>query len=204
MPLLPAICDTCQTVWLPNAIRVENSSGISISDVAVSPCPTCGGIGHIPDGVYSATTDTIEVIATTVRSAQSLARLHAVVKRAQRERADAERLAHLLENESAEFKPVAEAVRRQAKRIDIKNWIGIALAVIAILQAQATDKKIDDIKAQVDHIYAQVVNDQPAPPQSKPMPTTPNQVGSVGYPKIGRNDQCPCGSGRKYKRCHGQ
>lgn len=23
-------------------------------------------------------------------------------------------------------------------------------------------------------------------------------------PKIGRNDQCPCGSGKKYKQCHGQ
>jgi hypothetical protein len=23
-------------------------------------------------------------------------------------------------------------------------------------------------------------------------------------PKAGRNDPCPCGSGRKYKRCHGQ
>ena len=22
-------------------------------------------------------------------------------------------------------------------------------------------------------------------------------------PKVGRNDQCPCGSGSKYKRCHG-
>jgi len=22
-------------------------------------------------------------------------------------------------------------------------------------------------------------------------------------PTIGRNDPCPCGSGRKYKRCHG-
>jgi preprotein translocase subunit SecA len=21
--------------------------------------------------------------------------------------------------------------------------------------------------------------------------------------KVGRNDQCPCGSGKKYKRCHG-
>ena len=21
--------------------------------------------------------------------------------------------------------------------------------------------------------------------------------------KIGRNEKCPCGSGRKYKRCHG-
>jgi len=22
-------------------------------------------------------------------------------------------------------------------------------------------------------------------------------------PKVGRNDPCPCGSGRKYKACHG-
>jgi preprotein translocase subunit SecA len=22
--------------------------------------------------------------------------------------------------------------------------------------------------------------------------------------KVGRNEQCPCGSGKKYKRCHGQ
>ncbi|MFN8899499.1 MAG: SEC-C metal-binding domain-containing protein, partial [Pseudomonadota bacterium] len=23
-------------------------------------------------------------------------------------------------------------------------------------------------------------------------------------PKVGRNDPCPCGSGRKYKHCHGK
>ena len=23
-------------------------------------------------------------------------------------------------------------------------------------------------------------------------------------PKIGRNDPCPCGSGKKYKHCHGK
>ncbi|MBM3436738.1 MAG: hypothetical protein FJY07_11040, partial [Bacteroidetes bacterium] len=22
--------------------------------------------------------------------------------------------------------------------------------------------------------------------------------------KVGRNDQCPCGSGKKYKNCHGK
>ncbi|MEE8441833.1 MAG: SEC-C metal-binding domain-containing protein [Spirochaetia bacterium] len=22
-------------------------------------------------------------------------------------------------------------------------------------------------------------------------------------PKVGRNDPCPCGSGKKYKHCHG-
>ncbi|MHB1666292.1 SEC-C metal-binding domain-containing protein [Thiomonas sp.] len=23
-------------------------------------------------------------------------------------------------------------------------------------------------------------------------------------PKVGRNDLCPCGSGKKYKHCHGK
>jgi preprotein translocase subunit SecA len=23
-------------------------------------------------------------------------------------------------------------------------------------------------------------------------------------PKVGRNDPCPCGSGKKYKKCHGR
>ena len=25
-----------------------------------------------------------------------------------------------------------------------------------------------------------------------------------GLPKVGRNDPCPCGSGKKYKQCHGR
>ncbi len=34
----------------------------------------------------------------------------------------------------------------------------------------------------------------------EPVKRTPVQAG----PKIGRNDPCPCGSGKKYKSCHGQ
>jgi len=26
----------------------------------------------------------------------------------------------------------------------------------------------------------------------------------AGMPKVGRNDPCPCGSGKKYKQCHGK
>ncbi|HTJ18976.1 MAG TPA: SEC-C metal-binding domain-containing protein, partial [Steroidobacteraceae bacterium] len=25
-----------------------------------------------------------------------------------------------------------------------------------------------------------------------------------GVPKVGRNEPCPCGSGKKYKQCHGK
>jgi preprotein translocase subunit SecA len=33
--------------------------------------------------------------------------------------------------------------------------------------------------------------------------STASQTVSNGGPKVGRNDPCPCGSGKKYKKCHG-
>jgi preprotein translocase subunit SecA len=37
-------------------------------------------------------------------------------------------------------------------------------------------------------------------PEEGPRPQAPIRVG----PKIGRNDPCPCGSGKKFKNCHGK
>ena len=36
-----------------------------------------------------------------------------------------------------------------------------------------------------------------------PGESTASQTVSNGGPKVGRNDPCPCGSGKKYKKCHG-
>ncbi|MCF7929319.1 MAG: preprotein translocase subunit SecA [Spirochaetales bacterium] len=41
-----------------------------------------------------------------------------------------------------------------------------------------------------------------APPKESTQPGT-SQVKRT-YPKVGRNDPCPCGSGKKYKHCHGR
>jgi preprotein translocase subunit SecA len=40
----------------------------------------------------------------------------------------------------------------------------------------------------------------PMPPQGPPQPVVPVRVEK----KAGRNDPCPCGSGKKYKQCHGK
>jgi len=58
---------------------------------------------------------------------------------------------------------------------------------------------------------------QPGPRQRKSQPTKeykPSAVqpgalpqkpkGVIGKKKIGRNDPCPCGSGKKYKKCCGK
>ena len=33
---------------------------------------------------------------------------------------------------------------------------------------------------------------------------TTTNLASTGFPRVGRNEPCPCGSGKKYKQCHGK
>jgi preprotein translocase subunit SecA len=47
-----------------------------------------------------------------------------------------------------------------------------------------------------------------APPSGGPIPTLTSSHGplaraTAAVPEVGRNDPCPCGSGKKYKKCHG-
>jgi len=65
----------------------------------------------------------------------------------------------------------------------------------------------------------QVEVEEPAPiieaPKQEPTPVSyshgeedepqePQQTYKRDHPKVGRNDPCPCGSGKKYKQCHGK
>ncbi len=63
--------------------------------------------------------------------------------------------------------------------------------------------KMQNNKAQIDAVgddYAANENDYYDPSGGAAVKQQPVVVG----PKIGRNDPCPCGSGKKYKQCHGK
>lgn len=57
-------------------------------------------------------------------------------------------------------------------------------------RVEAPDK---GLKAQHESAESQL--EQPAPKKQEPVRVEP---------KAGRNDPCPCGSGKKYKQCHGK
>jgi preprotein translocase subunit SecA len=44
---------------------------------------------------------------------------------------------------------------------------------------------------------AMVTGEENSKPKETPVPVRVEQ-------KVGRNDDCPCGSGKKYKKCHGK
>ena len=50
--------------------------------------------------------------------------------------------------------------------------------------------------------HADVGTTVPEATEVTPQPVTPQPV-TRAQPKVGRNDPCPCGSGKKYKQCHG-
>ena len=45
---------------------------------------------------------------------------------------------------------------------------------------------------------------EPGPRRAQAASGEPSEPVRRGQPKVGRNDPCPCGSGKKYKRCHGE
>lgn len=70
-------------------------------------------------------------------------------------------------------------------------------------RAQALKREQEKLKATKEE--AQKITDEPKPqqPQQPQRPVSKPQPIRVEK-KVGRNDPCPCGSGKKYKNCHGK
>jgi preprotein translocase subunit SecA len=65
-------------------------------------------------------------------------------------------------------------------------------------------------RATTDDLFAGGTRASNGPPPPAPIapPVTASGVGRLGqqggnFAPVGRNDPCPCGSGKKYKKCHG-
>ena len=81
--------------------------------------------------------------------------------------------------------------RLQLLRSHRRSYISDVEAEIGWWAAYSEDDEGDEGDEDFGHVLG--------PQREHPAPTTIVR----DAPKIGRNDPCPCGSGRKYKKCHG-
>lgn len=82
------------------------------------------------------------------------------------------------------FKEMNDGVREQILSMlfnPVSNGVSIA-------QAKETKQKLEETREQAEEIGS----------VTEKKPST-----RAGEDKVGRNDPCPCGSGKKYKKCHG-
>jgi preprotein translocase subunit SecA len=90
----------------------------------------------------------------------------------------------------------------------VKNEVTKILMTVKVQSGEQLEQAADDLETRAERI-ANVTYTAPTETgevQSLAATDTAQQgnvpVGEV--PRVGRNDPCPCGSGKKYKNCHGQ
>ena len=109
----------------------------------------------------------------------------------------------ILENASA----LAQSVRGWAEEIvaagmDPEKW---GPDKTTVMEAEQASVYVRDAEAEREFWHQQALQslEQDAPDQEDESPYTPTAPIVEHTPKIGRNDPCPCGSGKKYKKCCG-
>ena len=102
-----------------------------------------------------------------------------------------------------------EAFNMFKQMVGIMNGKSIAILMRGQIPEAAPQQNVSQNEPQPrQQRYSESRGGQPDP--SRPnAPVGPRPQGPVGPirnegPKIGRNDPCPCGSGKKYKNCHGR
>lgn len=194
MAQIPVVCDSCGEFFTVPSPFGDVAGATFIGNTA-GPCPQCGGMGHVPDGVYNLVGSTIELLRATPRSANELHRIAARLAALRAEGADLGSIRRVMEEELPEVRTLGDLAPRTRQ-----DWymLGTILLALLALLARTGDRTTINVQQVINHIA--ITQDAPA--------EVGRQIGEPAEPaspqgKVGRNEPCPCGSGRKYKKCHG-
>jgi hypothetical protein len=196
MPAVPAFCDTCGTVF-NSGFFVENSRGVTFGGNRSGPCPKCGGMGHVPDGVFNFVGNTIEILSAPERTRAELMRLAEILKEAKERSESKEQVVQRIEKEVPGLAKLAGLL--PSNRGELYGFLGVVLAAAQLL-SQGERSPTAPVTVNVTQVIEHVMVPPPAarPPSAK-APAMPQS----GAKKPSRNQPCICGSGKKYKRCCG-
>jgi hypothetical protein len=198
---VPIVCDTCGTLFvMPNIIGGSGAATITFKGSGAGPCPNCGGMGHIPDGVYRFVGDTIELLRAPERTVSELQRLTEVLRTAQERGTDFEEVKSTVEREFPGWGQRLSKLLIPKTPADLAAYLMVIVMVAQmVMQARANDEA-PDINEQtvINHITVQSPHQPPAVNSSTTIRGTSGQDR-----KVGRNELCPCDSGLKFKKCHG-
>lgn len=206
MPILPAFCDRCGAVF-PSGIYAGDGATLNINNVSSGTCPRCGGTIRMKNGVFNVVNGVISEIKKNNYSKEDLVELVDILK-------------SLQHNENSEPELTKEETNRYSWIFRfLPENLGDKIAIIAIIidvilsfSSQPTiNYNIDiDVEQVIQNNYYDTDN-QGSFKNLNTRYTEPNRkmkpIGKrnphIKQEKPGRNDPCPCGSGKKYKKCHG-
>jgi hypothetical protein len=144
MATLPVFCDNCGAVWgARNVIGGSGGTHIAMTNVAVGPCPNCGGTGGVPDGVYDLMDDTLTVVQSAGLPKGTLQSLIGVLESLNRGEVTADEVTEQVEDEAPELAPIVNVYLQKPDRA---RWIVVLIAILGLLmQGPGTVNEVSEL-----------------------------------------------------------
>jgi hypothetical protein len=190
MTKVPAFCDNCGAIF-PSGFDLSGQN-ITLFGNKSGPCPRCGSMGHIPDGVYNVINNTIEILSAPEWTIDELNRFAQILREAQRQAATQEEIDNRIKNEIPGLSGLAKLLPKN--RSELYAFLTLILTVIQLRTTQPNNQPTFNIT--VNQVIQQVYLQAPTSEE-----LTQHSLKRIEKP--GMNDHCPCGSGKKYKKCCG-
>ena len=187
---VPALCDTCGAVF-PSDITIEDPAAAIAADGRAWPCPVCRRQGVVHGGVFHFLASLIEILSAPERTSSELSRLVEVLSDAFDRRQNPAEVVARVYDEVPELAAVAALL--PAGSAGFSAHVSMTVAVSVLVWQVKGDSAVDStvtVEQALNHIFNE-------------MNLTAKRLGSRPMQSVGRNDPCPCGSGRRFKRCCG-
>lgn len=194
MPQLPAFCDNCGTVF-PSGFAISGGGSVTLIGNRSGPCPVCGSMGSVPDGLFSAAGDVIRLLAGPQKTVEQLQRLASVIAEARKTVSEPNKAAETIKREAPELSSIIDALPRT--RNELYGFLTVLLmAVGTVIAGAALYKDRSPSEADVQNMIGKAIERS-----FREHEETSKQPSHRATPKLGRNERCSCGSGKKYKQC---
>jgi preprotein translocase subunit SecA len=88
----------------------------------------------------------------------------------------------------------------------VKNDVTKVLMTVTVQSGEQLEQAAEDMEDRAERIsnVTYTAPTETGEVESKLDESTFRQLAQSAVPRVGRNDPCPCGSGKKYKQCHGR
>ncbi len=191
MPIVPAFCNTCGTAF-NSGFFIENSTNVSFAGNTSGPCPKCGGMGHIPDGIFNFIGETIEILSAPERTINELLSLAKIIKKARTNAESKDQVEKRIKKELPGLSLLAKILPENKNELYV--FLSLVLAALPLFK-QAPEKQANQTTINITQVIENVITEGKNDTSQNPH--------HASNPKQGRNEPCNCGSGIKYKKCCG-
>ena len=206
MQQMPATCGNCGYLYPSGYYFDPGGTGIGASaavyenaQVTIS-CPMCGRQrGSILAGEYQFVKDALTSLRAPEHTPEERERLATLLREAREQDEPAEKTMQRAGGEEPSIAALLEKLLAdRPEDLEIKTSLVLLTATLGKLAATEENESADKL-APSEVIYGSV-NEYNVTTVQPPSATDAEPLSAA---KVGRNDPCPCGSGKKFKKCHG-